>query len=53
MRVTIIAYWEHIHSNLVPYKIGRYGQLMEWSADILSKSGGGCVVKYADKTFSF
>lgn len=26
--------WEHVLANLVPYKIGRYGQLMEWSADI-------------------
>ena len=26
--------WEHILANLVPYKIGRYGQLMEWSVDI-------------------
>ena len=26
--------WEHILANLVPYKIGRDGQLMEWSVDI-------------------
>ncbi|MDD3039129.1 glycoside hydrolase N-terminal domain-containing protein [Bacteroides sp.] len=26
--------WEHILTNLAPYKIGRYGQLMEWSVDI-------------------
>lgn len=26
--------WEHVLANLVPYKIGRYGQLMEWSTDI-------------------
>ena len=26
--------WEHVLSNLVPYKIGRYGQLLEWSTDI-------------------
>ena len=26
--------WEHVLANLVPYKIGRYGQLMEWSVDI-------------------
>ena len=23
--------WEHVLANLVPYQIGRYGQLMEWS----------------------
>ena len=26
--------WEHVLANLVPYQIGRYGQLMEWSVDI-------------------
>lgn len=26
--------WKHVLDNLVPYKIGRYGQLMEWSEDI-------------------
>lgn len=26
--------WEDILKNLVPYQIGRYGQLMEWSVDI-------------------
>lgn len=26
--------WEGILSDLAPYKIGRYGQLMEWSRDI-------------------
>ncbi len=26
--------WEHVLKNLVPYQIGRYGQLMEWSVDI-------------------
>ena len=26
--------WENILKNLVPYQIGRYGQLMEWSVDI-------------------
>ena len=26
--------WEQVLANLVPYKIGRYGQLMEWSVDI-------------------
>ena len=26
--------WQHILDNLLPYRIGRYGQLMEWSADI-------------------
>ena len=26
--------WQHVVANLVPYKIGRYGQLMEWSEDI-------------------
>ena len=26
--------WEEVLENLVPYKIGRYGQLMEWSKDI-------------------
>lgn len=26
--------WEEILKNLVPYQIGRYGQLMEWSEDI-------------------
>ena len=28
------AEWQHILDNLVPYKIGRYGQLLEWSTDI-------------------
>ena len=26
--------WANVLSNLVPYKVGRYGQLMEWSKDI-------------------
>ena len=26
--------WEHVLANLVPYQIGRYGLLMEWSVDI-------------------
>lgn len=26
--------WENVLKHLVPYKIGRYGQLMEWSKDI-------------------
>lgn len=26
--------WEDVLKNLAPYKIGRYGQLMEWSEDI-------------------
>ena len=26
--------WNNVLSKLVPYKIGRYGQLMEWSTDI-------------------
>lgn len=26
--------WENVLAKLVPYKIGRYGQLMEWSTDI-------------------
>lgn len=26
--------WENVLSKLAPYKIGRYGQLMEWSKDI-------------------
>ena len=26
--------WENILKNLVPYQIGRYGQLMEWSVDM-------------------
>lgn len=26
--------WKHVLDSLVPYKIGRYGQLMEWSEDI-------------------
>lgn len=26
--------WEEVLAHLVPYRIGRYGQLMEWSADI-------------------
>jgi alpha-L-fucosidase 2 len=26
--------WKHVLDNLVPYQIGRYGQLMEWSKDI-------------------
>ncbi|WP_042372976.1 glycosyl hydrolase family 95 catalytic domain-containing protein [Bacteroides neonati] len=26
--------WEQVLANLVPYKIGRYGQLLEWSTDI-------------------
>lgn len=28
------AEWKNILRNLAPYKIGRYGQLMEWSKDI-------------------
>ncbi|MEG1564925.1 MAG: glycoside hydrolase family 95 protein, partial [Bacteroides sp.] len=26
--------WEDVLAHLVPYKIGRYGQLLEWSTDI-------------------
>lgn len=26
--------WEQVLAKLVPYKIGRYGQLLEWSTDI-------------------
>lgn len=26
--------WENVLANMVPYKVGRYGQLMEWSKDI-------------------
>ena len=26
--------WQHVLDNLVPYQVGRYGQLMEWSVDI-------------------
>lgn len=26
--------WQQVLNNLVPYQIGRYGQLMEWSKDI-------------------
>ena len=26
--------WKYILEHIAPYKIGRYGQLMEWSADI-------------------
>ena len=26
--------WQNVLDNLVPYQIGRYGQLMEWSKDI-------------------
>lgn len=26
--------WQNVLANLAPYKIGRYGQLMEWSKDI-------------------
>lgn len=26
--------WENVLARLAPYRIGRYGQLMEWSADI-------------------
>ncbi|GAE21621.1 putative large secreted protein [Bacteroides pyogenes JCM 10003] len=26
--------WEHVLARLAPYRIGRYGQLMEWSTDI-------------------
>lgn len=29
-----VAKWQGILHDLVPYKIGRYGQLMEWSRDI-------------------
>ena len=28
------ATWQNILNHLAPYKIGRYGQLMEWSRDI-------------------
>ena len=28
------AQWQEVISGLAPYKIGRYGQLMEWSKDI-------------------
>lgn len=28
------AEWQNIIDKLMPYKIGRYGQLMEWSTDI-------------------
>lgn len=28
------AQWEHILQYMAPYRIGRYGQLMEWSRDI-------------------
>ena len=28
------AEWQNVLDNLVPYKTGRYGQLMEWSKDI-------------------
>lgn len=28
------ADWQNVLNHLVPYKIGRYGQLMEWSRDI-------------------
>lgn len=31
---TEVAKWQQILTELVPYKIGRYGQLMEWSRDI-------------------
>lgn len=26
--------WEEVLANIIPYKVGRYGQLMEWSKDI-------------------
>ena len=26
--------WQHVLDNLAPYRVGRYGQLMEWSKDI-------------------
>lgn len=26
--------WQHVLDNIVPYEIGRYGQLLEWSTDI-------------------
>ena len=26
--------WERVLKNIMPYKVGRYGQLMEWSKDI-------------------
>lgn len=29
-----VAKWQKILTDLVPYKIGRYGQLLEWSRDI-------------------
>lgn len=28
------ARWEEVLAKLVPYRVGRYGQLMEWSTDI-------------------
>lgn len=28
------AEWERVLENIMPYKVGRYGQLMEWSKDI-------------------
>ena len=28
------AQWEEVLAKLVPYRVGRYGQLMEWSTDI-------------------
>lgn len=31
---TEVARWQKILQHLAPYKIGRYGQLMEWSRDI-------------------
>ena len=29
-----VAIWNKILKDMVPYKVGRYGQLMEWSRDI-------------------
>ena len=26
--------WKEVYNNIAPYRIGRYGQLMEWSRDI-------------------
>ena len=30
----LVPQWQEILDNLVPYKIGRYGQILEWSTDI-------------------
>lgn len=29
-----VRQWQHVLDNIVPYKVGRYGQLLEWSTDI-------------------